>query len=483
VSQSGYTDRNLGPAQFTLQSEAGRPVFVPSTTIDPSSGALPLSASRQDARFGQVLLLDSRLGSQSASVTFAANGITRGGITLQASYTFSHARDQSSSSEGGGQRGFAGQTAGFNPNDRQWARSDFERRHSLLGVVTWPATAALEVTGIGRLTSGSPYTPLAGGDINGDGSRNDRAFIYNPATAPDTAIANGMQRLLTSGSAGARKCLLSQMGTIAARNSCTGPWQPSLDLQLNYRPAWGGLNRRLTVSVVTQNLLAGVDQLVHGVDNLHGWGQTVRPSSSLLSVHGFDPASGRFLYTVNERFGATAVGTNAIRIPFQIGLQLRYTLGSRGGPGGFGGFAGGFGGRGAAAGAAADAPRNFANLMPNPIREMLGLKIGLRLSDDQEKQLQAISDSLTAQNEALGKVLQAEMAKMGANVDGARMIAVLRPRMEEARKHMQAALDAAKALLTAEQWNYLPDHIKNPRAFGGPGGGERRGQGRRPPAE
>ncbi len=44
------------------------------------------------------------------------------------------------------------------------------------------------------------------------------------------------------------------------------------------------------------------------------------------------------------------------------------------------------------------------------------------------------------------------------------------------------ALDAAKALLTPEQWNYLPERIRSPRGFGGPGGGEQRGERRRPPA-
>jgi hypothetical protein len=506
-SQSGFTDRNLGTRQFALASEGGRPVFVPASLIDPSSGVSPLAASRQDSRFGQVLLLDSRLGSTSTGATFAANGTTRGGIVLQASYTWSRSRDQASSSEGGGPRGFAGQTAGFDPNAREWARSDFERRHAFLTVVTWPVTPALELTGIGRLTSGSPYTPLVSGDINGDGARgNDRAFVYNPATAPDTAIANGMQRLLAQGSAGARKCLESQMGTIAARNSCVGPWQPSLDLQLNYRPAVLGLNRRLTISLLTQNLLAGVDQLVHGAANLHGWGQIARPSPTLLSVTGFDPASQRFRYAVNERFGATSSNTTAFRSPFQIGVQVRYLLGGfpgfgglagggGGGGGGLGGFGGGggrgggFGGFGggpgpAAAGAAGgDFTARFATLAPNPIKEMLDLRIGLRLTDSQEVRLTRISDSLVAENTALAKGLQAELAKMGANVDPGRMMAVVRPRLEEARKNLEKALAEARALLTETQWNYLPERIKNPPVLGG---GRREGEGpgarRRPPS-
>ena len=337
---------------------------------------------------------------------------------------------------------------------------------------------------LGALTAGF----LTSGDINGDGSRNDRAFIYAAASAPDSAIANGMQRLLANASAGARKCLEAQTGSIAARNSCTGPWQPSLDLQLNYRPMWLGLNRRLTISVVTQSLLAGVDQLVHGADQLHGWGQVARPSSSLLSVRGFDATSGRYVYTVNERFGATSAGATAIRNPFQIGFQLRYTMGSP--LGGFPGLGGGGGARGGAGAGAAggrgragagggDFANRLATLVPIPIKEMLELRVGLRLSEEQEAKLKTISDTLTAHNEALARTLQAELAKLGANVDGGRMMTVIRPRLEQAQKNLQAALDAAKALLSAEQWSYLPERLKSPRGMFGGGAGERR----RPPGE
>ena len=43
--------------------------------------------------------------------------------------------------------------------------------------------------------------------------------------------------------------------------------------------------------------------------------------------------------------------------------------------------------------------------------------------------------------------------------------------MEQAQRHRQAALDAAKAILTPEQWNSVPERIKNPR---NPGGAEQR---------
>src|SRR2546427_6285041 len=99
--------------------------------------------------------------------------------------------------------------------------------------------------------SGPPSTPIAGSDINGDGAKNDRAFIFNPALTADTAIANGMQALLAAAPSPIRSCLRRQLGGIAGPNSCTGPWQASLDLQGNWRPQWFGLRRRLQIAPLT----------------------------------------------------------------------------------------------------------------------------------------------------------------------------------------------------------------------------------------
>src|SRR5207237_1335541 len=160
--------------------------------------------------------------------------------------------------------GFAAPTTAADPNVREWATSDLERRHAFLATVTLPLGTALELGAIARLTSGAPFTPLVGSDINGDGARNDRAFIFVPATAPDTAVGNAMRTLIADAPGAVRRCLVSQLARVAARNSCAGPWQPSFDLQLSWRPAWFGLERRLTLSVLTVNLMGGLDEWLHG---------------------------------------------------------------------------------------------------------------------------------------------------------------------------------------------------------------------------
>lgn len=490
VRQTGSRDLNLVPASsFTVAGEGGRPVYASPLGIDSATGAVSSLASRRDPAFGQVLVVDSDLRSTSLQLSLSANGIVTGtGTVYNLSYTLARVRDQSS----GGTSLGAATTAG-DPNIRDFTRSDLERRHGFTATVTHPFGQALELTAVARMISGTPYTPRVAGDINGDGARNDRAFVFDPAAAADTALANGMRRLLDNASGGTRGCLERQLGRIAGRNSCTGPWTPSLELQLNWRPNVLGLSRRLALSLTTVNLLAGVDEVLHGVAGRKGWGQTVRPDPTLLQVRGFDPQEQRFLYTVNERFGATNAGANAFRAPFQVGLQLRYQIGRDrfreaiqglrgaaggraglpGGPGGGGGGGGGRAGGGPGAGLA-----TRVGGMANPPRVLLGLADSLRLSPEQRVILTREADSLDARLKGLTEAIQKEMRSGGANPDPAALLSRLRPRVEEGRKHVEAALEAARAALTAEQWAKVPVEIRELpdrlRAMGGAQRGDRR---------
>ena len=470
INQYGFTDLNLGPEQFSLAGEGNRPVFAPAATIVPGTGAIPLAASRLYPDFGQVLEIGSGLGSEAVQSTISIGGSTSRGAVLQLAYTYTRARDQSSFSSGAAAQGFAAPTTGGNPNDVPWATSDFERRHSILATITYPISGSLEITTIGRLNSGTPYTPIVGSDINGDGARNDRAFIFDPAATADTLVANGMRRLLAGGSSSAQQCLMAQIGTIAGRNSCTGPWTPSLDFQINWRPRALGLNRRLTLSLLTVNLLSGVDQLLHGPNDLQGWGQGETPNPVLLTVRGFDPASGAFLYQVNGRFGAASSAT-AIRVPFQIGIQGHLTVGPDAtrqrlntmfGAGGGGGGRGGFGrGGGEGGGITGDAfLARFARALPNPVRDIMGESDTLGLTPDQVTRLTGIADSLDAANRTIADSVQAAIEKAGPNPDPAVLFAAIRPRIAKGRDNIRAALGQAREVLTKAQWDKLPDRIR-----------------------
>jgi len=484
VAQTGLTDINLDTtAKFRLADENNRPVYVPANAIIPTSGAVSVFGSRLHPEFGVVSQIQSNLGSETRQLTFGLNGITTKGLLLNASYTLTSSFDQSQGFSQGTVQGFggtAGSTAG-NPNLSEWGRSDNARRHALLATITYPIKPVLELTAIARATSGSFYAPLVAGDINGDGrTGNDRAFIFDPVDAAargDTAVANGMTRLLASTSARARDCLLSQMNKVASRSSCSSPWSPSLDLQANIRPSSFGLDRRLTISVIAMNTLTGLDQLLHGSNNLHGWGQPSFPDRTLLYVRGFDPASNTYQYQVNEHFGTTNGTRNAFRVPFQIAIQGRLALGTDPARQQFNNVVGGGRGR-----LTADALKGrMARLVPNAFLDIIAVNDSakLELTPDQITKLQASGDTFKVKADSLiDKVANMLADTTVKNPDPMTVFAKLQPSLSEGRKLATQAINEAKGILTPAQWAKVPDSIKTPGLRRGDGeGGGRSGRG------
>jgi hypothetical protein len=478
----GVRDLNFDPTpQFTLIDEADRPVFVPVASIVPRSGATTLAASRLHPELGYVFDVDSRLESRSLQLTTTLTGTSFRSLLWSVSYTRQRSRDQSSFSGGSALGGFSSGTTAGNPNDLTWTASDFERPHAFTGSLTWLARPWLDVTSFLRVSAGAPFTPRVSGDINGDGARNDRAFVYTPEAAiqfDDTALANGMSRLLASAPSRVRDCLEVQENVVADRNSCRGPWTTSLDFQANLRPNLPRLGRRLQLAVSFLNPLAGLDQLLHGSDDLRGWGQNAFSDPTLLYVRGFDPGRKRYLYQVNERFGSNATARSAIRQPFQIGFTARLQVGTdrqremlqnmiRGGNGGADRF-------------------NLRNIVsrvaPDPIEPILARADSLKLSEKQKFALRLISDSLRVQVDSMVAVLQDTVAKIAeGSSDFASVFPKIQPKLQEVRTMYLLALQSAQKVLTEEQWAKLPELVRNPTMRRGPGGGAGSGGRRRPP--
>ena len=178
----------------------------------------------------------------------------------------------------------------------------------------------------GNIRSGSPYTPQIAGDVNGDGYSNDRAFVFNPTTATDPTVAASMQALLNSATGSAKDCLTRQLGRLAERNSCEGPWTHTASMSVSFNPLKIKLPQRATFSLSISNPLGAADLLLNGETNLKGWGQTPFPDANLLYVRGFDAATQRFKYEVNQRFGSTNPAFSSVRQPVVVTAMFRYDL-------------------------------------------------------------------------------------------------------------------------------------------------------------
>jgi hypothetical protein len=322
LSQSGIVDANFaGTPQLTLAGEGGRPVFVSPDAIDPASGAVSAVESRRSSEFGRVATRVSDLRGYGGQLTFGVSPDVfkfrgRGALYASLNYTLQSTRREF--------RGFDGAAFG-DPRTAEWAPGLNDARHVfvLTGGFMTPHVGVFTL--FARAQSGLPFTPIVQGDVNGDGRGGDRAFIPDPAKTSDPVLASQIRSLLASGSSTARECLEQYLGRVAERNGCRAPWTESLNIQ--WRPPmprrWG---YRVQPNVYLQNVLGGIDQLVHGGNSMRGWGSPATPDPVLLVPRSFDATSKAFHYDVNPRFADTRPGRSLLLNPFRIIVDFSFNL-------------------------------------------------------------------------------------------------------------------------------------------------------------
>ena len=507
----GYHDINLNDGEYFTLAGENRPFFGNPSAIVPTTGASSMVASRLHPEYGNVFDVVSERQSHSHQLTASLNGIIRQKLTFFTNYTLGFSEDQASGS-------FQQNLTAGNPNLAEWATSSNDRRHTLNLSLAYAILPEVEISWLGRLSSGSPFTPTVSRDINGDGATNDRAFIFDPAATADTALANGMTRLLANVPGAVQSCLTSQFGQIAARNSCRNSWTESFDMRLSVRPNLPTFQRRLTMSLDARNVLTGLDQVINGKDNMKGWGEGRMADSRLLEVRGFDPVAQAFKYQVNEQFGQVRRGQGSFRNPFSITISMNLLVGGQpqltnrpfgGGFGGFGMMGGGFdgGGRGMGGGAGggpgggmgggpggfvggglggfdlrelmqAGANANVDSLLSafavNPVQRVLALKDSLQLTSEQTISLTALSDTLTAQltlhKAALKPMVENLLTSLrdrgqGGRLPGGQVMQEvqlqIQPQLQAARRETGEAMRGAQRVLSEAQWAKLPQDLRN----------------------
>ena len=323
TARAEFIDANFNPVVYTrLADEQDRPVFVPVNAIAPATGVASIAESRRDRSAAFYNLRTSTEASRAATLAFTARynpptfQRTVAAFPASFSYVINDVRVD--------QNGFASSTAG-DPRDRSVGPARFNRHTAQ--VVTQAYVPSVGIFGIGvTVLSGSPFTPLVSGDINGDGFSNDRAFVFDPSRAADSAVRRGMTSLLASNS-GAAECLRRQLGTIASSGSCTGPWTTSVNGSFTFDAVRLHTPNRGALSLRFANLVGLADRILHGESGLRGWGPGAYPDPVLLSVRGFDPVQRRFAYVVNPHFGDGAYYQRIFGSPFKVSIDAAFNLG------------------------------------------------------------------------------------------------------------------------------------------------------------
>ena len=201
---------------------------------------------------------------------------------LTGSYTFMRSRDVQSLTSDRAVSNYRNgrQTAGLQ-SEPEATTSYFDRPHRVLAYGTytapWRRFGATDVSLYYEGISGTPFTLVANGDLNGDfGTSNDPLYVPRDATdlaeiqfsGDATAIAE--QQTALEEIIGDNECLSEQRGQIMERNSCRSPFQHRLNFSLRQSiPEIAGQN--FTVQLDIFNFLNFLNK---------DWGQIELPTLS-----------------------------------------------------------------------------------------------------------------------------------------------------------------------------------------------------------
>ncbi|MEO7086299.1 MAG: carboxypeptidase-like regulatory domain-containing protein [Gemmatimonadaceae bacterium] len=453
LNQQSQVDLNFNQvARFTLPGE-NRPVYVEPTSIFPATGSIISRDARVSQNYAQVTDYKSDLNSHTTQLSFGLSPIAfNSAFQWSATYVWQKIVDET--------RGFNGGNTAGDPYNITWARGNSDARNQITYNLGYTLRQAVSFQVFGRFQSGNPFTPMVSGDVNGDGYNNDRAFIYDPSkSTTDPTLAASMASLLKSAPASVRDCLEKQIGTIAGRNSCEAPWYSTMSLRVSLVSHALKIPDRATISLGIANPLTGIDALVHGSSNLHGWGAPSFTDPTLLYVRGFDPTSQHYIYEVNPRFGANRQASSVNLAPTQLTLDVRLDVGpERERQDLFLRLRTGRNGKGNKL-SQDQIKQQYMRTYPNPFEQMLRQQDSLGLSNE-------VADSIASLNKTYGKAIDSIWTPV------AQYLAGLPDKydLDEAYTRVSAAqnksLDqmaiygpTAKTLLTDEQIRKLPPFI------------------------
>ena len=311
-----YIDRNrVASPFFTVDNEGNRPVWVPASTISANGNVIGTNsfATRQLGRVFELVPL-GKLDQRAAVVELGLSPYRDASINL--SYTLNSTRDNSSYNCCVSTTATNTPTSG-DPNDlgKLWGQSDNDFRHKAVAFGSLPSIWGFRVSGRYVGASGRPFSLVVSRDINGDATPNpnDLAFIFDPSD-PNTpaAVASGLQTLIANPNSIISDYLRKNAGRIAERNALQNPWQQRVDVRISKTiGTLRGQSAELTVDIFNFANLLNKD-----------WGsvQSLGGSQTLLNVTGFDQATRRYRYTVNQNAGVLRKTGD----PYQIQAGLAY---------------------------------------------------------------------------------------------------------------------------------------------------------------
>ena len=229
-----YQDINLKDANGTLadgfsNGADNRPTYPSDRRINPT--------------FTNAVYLTNTNEGYTYSITGQLKKNFDNGIQSMIGYTYGKAKDINSGLSSTALSNWEFNQIVSNPNDPELAYSAFDLRHRIVANLGYKVEYGNNFgTSIGLFyagKSGTPFTYLVFGDLNGDGNRNND-LLYIPANASEITFIDDTRNGFTAAEQQAAfqnyinndDYLSANRGSYAERNGARTPWEHQFDLRL-----------------------------------------------------------------------------------------------------------------------------------------------------------------------------------------------------------------------------------------------------------
>lgn len=454
LQQPSLIDLNFDPSIKFMTSNELRPMFISTRGIVPSAGSVSFVESRRASSFATVTEHGARGRSVTNALTVSLqpnfSSLGRGFVNVD--YTLGYNSVSAN--------GFTAPTF-QNPLIVETSRGNLDIRHQFLLEAGYALPKGVTASLVAHAYSGAPFTPMVASDVNGDGSTNDRAFIFDPTTSTSPQFAQAMSDELHTRTGRIRECLVRQLGRAAARNSCTGPWMAILDAEISGPGTLLRLGKNARISLTFANPLAGLDELLHGLNSLRGWGSPAAPDPVLYTVKSYDSGTNQFVYEVNSRFGLSDRTRSTNLAPFRVTLNVSLNLAAsydkqqlvhvlttmhRSRPGD--------------TAAVSSIRRRYARTVPDPYELLLRFTDSLLLSRAQETQLREQDRRYRIGIDSIWEQLAATIVQLPKSYDATPVLANVVSATDSVWARTKEEYALVRKSLSALQWQLAPGIVK-----------------------
>jgi hypothetical protein len=324
----------------------------PTGTIPGEENRPTFATSRTNPNFNDIYLITNTNKGYQYSFTGQLNKAWNNNFSAMAAYTYGVAKDVNGGTHTTANSGWEFNPTPGSPNEPILSFSVWDLRHRIVSNLNYTLDYSdFTSTTFGvflSAQSGSPFTYLVNGDLNGDGAfGNDQAYVpanqseilfgdFDPNAGdidPDTGEPEGaivqfdqatQNQMYSELNAFIERddYLKDNRGQIAERNAARTPWTALVDLRFmqEFKIKAGGKNNRLQLTLDIENFANFLNR---------DWGKQYFVqfnTYNLLNYEGRDSVTGRPLYTYSDQDNPFQINNN--RSIWRMQFGLRYIFGN-----------------------------------------------------------------------------------------------------------------------------------------------------------